>query len=103
LVGDTCDNIEGFHGVGNKTALKLLESRKKLSEFLSKNEGFVKYQYNRELVEFEKVDIGQVEIKPGEANWDTLIDRFRDLGFWSMVNDTAWPKYVKTFVGVENG
>jgi DNA polymerase-1 len=102
LVGDSSDNIEGFHGVGNKTALKLLESHNKLSEFLTKHEGYAKYQCNRELVAFEPVDPEQIEIKSGKTNWDTLIDRFRDLGFWSMVNDTAWPKYVKTFIGVEN-
>ena len=103
MVGDTCDNIEGFHGVGNVTALKLLESHKKLTGFLDGNEGYAKYQYNRELVKFESVDPDQIEIKPGETNWDTLVERFRDLGFWSMVNDTSWPKYVKTFIGVENG
>ena len=102
LVGDTCDNIEGFRGVGNVTALKLLESQKELTGFLEKHEGYAKYQYNRELVKFEQIDPGQVEIKLGEANWDTLVERFRDLGFWSMVNETAWPKYVKTFIGVDN-
>ena len=103
LVGDTADNIGGFRGVGAKTAVKLMENPQLLVEFLQKREGHAKYELNRELVAFENVDLDEAEVRHGDTDWETLVERFRDLGFWSMVNKTAWPKYVKTFEGVCNG
>tara|TARA_Y100000385_G_C13042116_1_gene615751 strand:+ start:506 stop:1315 length:810 start_codon:yes stop_codon:yes gene_type:complete len=102
LVGDSSDNIDGFKGVGNKTALKLMSDPKLLHEFLQKRQGAARYEKNRELIAFEHVDIDDVEVFPGVADWQSLESRFRDLGFWSMVNKTSWPKYVKTFEGVKD-
>tara|TARA_R110002060_G_scaffold13150_3_gene18690 strand:- start:267 stop:1076 length:810 start_codon:yes stop_codon:yes gene_type:complete len=102
LVGDTCDNIEGFKGIGNKTAIKLIEDPNMLQEFLEKCSGANKYEKNRELIAFEHVDANDVEISSGHVDWEILENRFMDLGFWSMVNKTSWPKYVKTFEGVNN-
>ena len=102
LVGDSCDNIEGFKGVGPKTALKLLERPQMLAEFLQKRDGHEKYEMNRVLVAFEDVESNRIDVHDGNPNWEILIERFRDLGFWSMVNKTAWPKYVKTFEGVKD-
>ena len=103
LVGDSSDNIAGFKGVGNKTALKMIEDREKLLGFLEKKSGHEKYEQNRSLIQFEQLNIDDVEHSTGVAEWDHLCERFEGLGFWSMVNKTAWPKYVKTFEGVENG
>ena len=102
LVGDHSDNIEGFKGVGNKTALKLLDSPEKLQQFLSDKDGNGKYELNRKLIQFEHLDESDVEVSRGTTNWDSLRDAFRDLGFWSMVNNTAWTKYTTTFKGVLN-
>ena len=102
LVGDSSDNIKGFKGVGPKTALRLLEHPKMLAEFLQKREGHEKYEMNRVLVAFEDVEPNKIDVYDGKPDWEILIEKFRDLGFWSMVNKTAWPKYVKTFEGVEN-
>ena len=96
------DNIEGFKGVGNKTALKLLDSPEKLQQFLSDKNGNEKYALNRELIQFEHLNEADVEVSHGSANWDSLRNAFRDLGFWSMVNNTAWTKYTTTFKGVIN-
>tara|TARA_R110000851_G_scaffold47719_10_gene115856 strand:+ start:257 stop:1066 length:810 start_codon:yes stop_codon:yes gene_type:complete len=102
LVGDSADNIAGFKGVGNKTATKLMEDPTLLQEFLEKCQGTSQYEKNRELIAFEFVDSNDVEVSSGISDWDSLENRFKDLGFWSMVNKTSWPKYVKTFEGVRN-
>ena len=102
LVGDGSDNIEGFRGVGNKTAIKLLSSPEKLEKFLLEKSGQEKYTLNRELIRFESLDESDVEITQGTEDWDALRESFRDLGFWSMVNNTAWQKYITTFKGVSN-
>ena len=39
LRGDSADNIRGFKGVGDKTALKLIKDPNLLKEFLDKDEG----------------------------------------------------------------
>ena len=103
LVGDGADNIDGFKGVGGKTATKLIENPELLHKFLKKNNGEQKYNRNRELIAFEHVSLEDVEIFNGTVNWKSLEEKFKDLGFWSMTNETAWPKYIKTFEGVENG
>ena len=102
LVGDSSDNISGFKGVGNKTATKLIENPNLLQEFLQKRQGTSQYEQNRELIAFEHVDASDVEVSSGSADWQSLENRFKDLGFWSMVNKTSWPKYVKTFEGVDD-
>ena len=100
LVGDSADNIEGFRGVGNKTAIKLIENRKKLLSFLDKKNGHEKYNKNRTLIQFEQVDECDVDFVVGSAQWDQLFEKFKDLGFWSIVNKTSWSKYINTFKGV---
>ena len=102
LVGDNSDNIAGFKGVGNKTAIKLIENPALLHEFLQKRQGAAQYEQNRELIAFEHVDANDVEVFSGVTDWHLLEGRFKDLGFWSMVNKTSWPKYVKTFEGVDD-
>lgn len=102
LVGDSSDNIIGFHGVGNKRACSLLESPDKLKKFLDKESGWEKYETNRKLVEFEHVPHNEISVIVGSLDPDALKQRFQEFEFWSVINKTAWPKYVSTFEGVEN-
>lgn len=100
LVGDSADNIKGFSGVGNKTAVRLLKNPHELEKFLSTPGAREKFERNRSLIKFEDVDSAGISVKRGSLQQDTLKSLFRDLGFWSIVNEPSWKKFIDTFESI---
>lgn len=99
LMGDSSDNIPGVPGVGEKTALKLLESYGSL-EGVYDNIEEIKGKLKERLVEFEKqaflsrdlatircdvpleIDVGERK----EVDYEALRLRFQELGFKTLLD-----------------
>jgi len=104
LRGDATDNIKGIRGVGDKTALKLVNNPDMLREVLSddkKHKIFEKNVNLIRLVDFSN-DLSMLEYTEGNSDFKKLKEIFLDLGFESMVKEKTWENYQKTFEGVNS-
>jgi DNA polymerase-1 len=101
LVGDNSDNIKGFKGIGNKTALKLLENKDKYNELLSNEANLIKFNRNYNLIKFaswDKDDFDKlISTFKENINWDHLYNEFEYLGFQSIIKESTWKKFINTF------
>ena len=98
LRGDKTDNIPGMPGVGDVTAENLTRNPSALREWIEGNPHLIdSFKRNLNLVCFEKVDGDGCLTTSGSPDWESLYDKFRELGFWSIINQKSWAKYVKTF------
>jgi len=98
LRGDSADNISGFKGVGDKTALKLVSSPEMLTEFLNKDiSRKEKFNHNIFMIKFHQVDEGGLEIFNSNFESNSVKKLFEDFRFGSMLKDKPWKKFVETF------
>ena len=100
LRGDASDNIQGFEGIGNKRAKKLVDSPKLLKEFLKKAPGHKeKFEVNCSLIRFHdlKNEEPDFERSSPDVNWKTIKAKFNDMQFFSITNAKSWSKFVTTF------
>lgn len=102
LKGDAADNIEGFSGIGDKTAKKLVQNKELMKEFLDKENNLEKFKHNVEMIRFHKLN--EEEIKNinffgyNLEGWENLRSIFKEMEFKSMTEkETSWQKYIKTF------
>lgn len=111
LVGDKSDNIIGFHGIGNKKAVQLLENREKLEEFLSVKENNQKFLKNNIMIKFHNLssDINEIKyhckvLEIGHIDWDQVKLEFTSMGFKSIVEkEKSWNKFKETFENLLKG
>ena len=107
MIGDPVDNITGVHGVGPKTAQKLLEEfesveniYKNLDKLKDKlkiafEEAKERLELNRSLIELKKdieLNIEPEDLKKGKANLVKLKELFKELGFKSLFESTVKEK-----------
>ena len=104
LVGDSSDNILGFKGIGNKTALKLLENKNLFEEFLEKKDNKEKFNKNVSLIKFHNLleDNEDQNIEffyhQKESSWKELRETFNNMNFNSIISkEKTWQKYIDTF------
>lgn len=99
LVGDSSDNIEGFYGIGNKRALKMLADPQKLQEFLDTEEKVDKFELNTILISFARVSNPEsmITFTTGNSQWGPLRDLFTDMNFKSLIGDRGWNNFVDAF------
>lgn len=107
LVGDKSDNIEGFKGIGDKKAQKLLSKKEELEKFLLKENNQTKFDKNIFMIKFHdlKEDIDNIQYNiPQIKSWNELKDIFMSYEFKSLTEkDSSWNKYIKTFEKLEKG
>lgn len=102
LVGDKSDNIEGFKGIGDKTAKKLLNDTFKLNEFLDKDNNRERFEKNNFLIKLHDLSEEENNIiynqKMESGSWEELKDIFNNMSFNSIIGkESTWKKYINTF------
>jgi len=99
LKGDSSDNIQGFKGVGDKTAIKLTLDPNLLDHFLSKDNRRSKFLLNLEMIKFHDMttDLDNIESSEVQANWKSVKQCFIDMKFSSLITDKYWTKFINTF------
>ena len=97
LRGDKTDNIPAVGGMTDKAAEKLLANQEKLAAFLETGTNKADYERNLQLVRFKIAPIEQIEIRIPDRDIASLRTSMTELRFFSIVNDTAWSSYSKTF------
>ena len=107
LVGDKSDNIEGFKGIGNKKAQKLLSDSSMLENFLIKENNREIYNRNIFMIKFHELSSNEISTLQlhslnDKPDWNNLKQIFVDYEFNSMTNkDKTWNNFVNTFNNLE--
>ena len=113
LIGDASDNIPGVRGVGEKTALTILEKHPTIKEIYenlsdyperiqkllnaSRESAFMSYDLSRIRTDLEvTLDLQQARV--GEFNTPVLVQLFKDLEFRSLLSRIQ-PMLVETTTG----
>lgn len=97
LRGDKTDNITRVDGMTDGKALKVMTDPDKLTAVFSDPKLGPQLERNLTLVRFKTGDAQRISVTRGRSDLDTARSTFRDLKFFSMVNDTAWKNYTRTF------
>lgn len=100
LRGDGSDNIKGVKGVGDKTALKLMEDQDELIDFLTDDANRAQFERNVSLIRFHQFDDEEkalLELARGTFDREFLRSYFDQRGYPSMLSETYWPKFEATF------
>jgi len=97
LRGDKTDNVPRVDGMSDKKAEKMLSEPILLERFLADTHIKEQFDRNMTLISFKTGDPAGIESHDGNLCWDEIKKTFVDHKFFSMVNDTAWNNYVKTF------
>ena len=104
LKGDSCDNIPGIKGVGDKTATKLIHDRAQMEAVLSEKNHREIFNRNKKLIAFHWFDntaddlqhAGAEVIYP-EVSLDNVYSFFQEFGFSSLLKESYWSKFKKAF------
>lgn len=99
LKGDPTDNIEGFKGVGEQTASRLVQQPELLESFLREQpERVEKLHLNMTLVKLCMIqELDELESSTPKRDWDGVKNVFETYVFKSIVADKYWTKFVSTF------
>lgn len=99
LRGDSADNIQGFKGVGDKTALKLTNDKNLLKEFLEKEPSRKDtLEHNLFMIKFHNLeDVDLIKKSESSFNVDSVLEQFTSFQFNSIIKEKPWKKFVETF------
>jgi DNA polymerase I len=99
LRGDSADNIKGFKGVGDKTALKLVNDPELLAEFINKEPGRKDiFEHNLFMIKFHEIeDVEAMQSSSSGFNDDMIFEKFTSFDFSSIIKEKPWKKFVDTF------
>jgi len=101
LTGDSCDNIMGFKGIGNKRALSMLSDPEKFNAFLSTEGHNEKYLLNKKLISFIDVsnEENMITLSNEQSVWSEIYNAFDKMGFKTVISQKGWENFVNAFDG----
>jgi len=97
LRGDKTDNITRVDGMTDKKAEKVLSDPKLMDNVLADLHLNAQFQRNLTLVRFKTGDADNIEVAAGKPDMIAVRSLFKEHKFYSMINDTAWGNYTKSF------
>ena len=99
LKGDPTDNIPGLPGIGGKRATALVQDDEKLRSLLESADLRARYETNLQLIQLRDVEAEGVpmQLSRGDADWSTVWGTLDEMRMTSMLSETYWPKFTKTF------
>ncbi len=104
LRGDVSDNIPGIKGVGDKTALKLVNDENLLENFLADPEKRKTFELNKSLIRFHWFkDLSDdlrnegAEILIPNPSLENVMSEFKKMEFKSMVSEKYWSNFKQAF------
>jgi len=97
LRGDKTDNVPRVDGMTDGKALKIVADPVKIEKVLADSVLGPQFKRNLELIRFKTGMHDGIQTTAGVPNMDSVRSLFREYKFFSMVNDTAWKNYTKTF------
>jgi 5'-3' exonuclease len=100
LCGDKTDNIPGIKGVGSKTAEKLCTNPAQMEDFLGIAARRKIFERNLSLIALAQIENFQpcdYITASGTLDEDKIRECFSRMGFSSMLKESTWKKYTKTF------
>ena len=95
LNGDKSDNIPSI--LKPKKAVDTVSSVDMFKKFMEVEENRANFSINRQLIEFRNVPADDIAMVEGTKDFLSLKDEFSKMKFESIVNDSSWIKYTKTF------
>ena len=104
LRGDGADNITGFQGVGDKTALALINDAQRLEDFLDSKPSYRdKFNHNKFMIKFHEPldDLKFMEFSGVASNWSAIKESFEKMEFKSITKEKSWVKFKNTFLMLE--
>jgi len=104
LRGDSCDNILGFSGIGDKRATDLVANLEKLNKFLdAEPDRRAKFKHNQFMIAFHDMVAENKNISSSgiASDWDLILKSFNKMNFNSITNSKSWDKFKNTFSKLE--
>jgi 5'-3' exonuclease len=104
LKGDKSDNIEGFKGIGEKTAVRLCNDEVKLNNLLSIKENLEKFNHNKFMIKFHDLEDSDIKginyLSEGKQfNSEEVFKKFTEFDFKSIINkENYWNSFKNTFL-----
>jgi 5'-3' exonuclease len=98
LYGDASDNIPRL--VGEKSAMKIVESPELLKEFLTNSENLANFNLNMELVELKLIPDEQLIFTDYSKDYNKLKEEFEKMEFHSFFKNDYWERFISTFEGL---
>ena len=97
LRGDKTDNVPRVDGMTDSKATKVLADPAKLQAVMDDPTLKAQLERNLTLIRFMTGLHETIQYTHPAPALDKARDQFRDFKFYSMINDTAWRNYTKTF------
>lgn len=101
LKGDPTDNVPGVPGIGHVKATELASNPLKLRFFLEMKMAHEIFARAYSMIKFKPVQLDEVTYIDSGFNEKKLLNEFTSRNFKSIIGK-SWPKWVKTFEGVNN-
>ena len=102
LRGDPSDNILGIPGIGDKKALKLISNPDELRRLFQNKEKLKIFERNVNLIRLVNIEESELTRFKSFSDWGGLRDVFKEMGFFSMIDEKPWNKYINTFNCINN-
>lgn len=106
LRGDATDNIPRCPGMTENVAMQVVNDPNRLQVLMNDASFCASFKRNIELIELKTMDdserAGITMTSPKSCDWNSVRSEFESMGFRSMLKESTWSKWTKTFDSIED-